>query len=177
MLNYLSASQLFFAKPHGKRKYFAPPLTIGNIIIMYENCVGILFPGVIHAPFSIASHPIWGYPSIFKKRCTTCTSKETLNTLRLSNNLSILQKFLKNVVNETEGSLTHENVHWGSIHTIPDSSCTAFLTESEIKISNVHTTSDSVLGIVHTTPLRFNTPLSLLFRGTFHGNYLSLLEN
>ena len=43
----------------------------------------------------------------------------------------------------------------GPIHIIPDSSCTTFLTESDIKILHVHTISDSVLGSVQTTPLRF----------------------
>ena len=40
-------------------------------------------------------------------------------------------------------------------HTMPDSSCTTFLTESDNEILHVHTISDSVLGVVHTTPLRF----------------------
>ena len=47
------------------------------------------------------------------------------------------------------------SVDIGPIYTISDSSCTTFLTESDIKILHVHTISDTVLGVVHTTPLRF----------------------
>ena len=51
--------------------------------------------------------------------------------------------------------IVRNHPYLGPIHTIPDSSCTTFFTESDIKISHIHTISDSVLGVIHTTPLRF----------------------
>ena len=45
-------------------------------------------------------------------------------------------------------------VYSGPIHTIPDSFRITFLTESDIKMSPVHTISDSVFEPVHTAPLR-----------------------
>jgi len=58
----------------------------------------------------------------------------------------------------------------GPIHIIPDSLCTTFLTEYDIKILHVPTISDSLLGVVHTTPLRFIHATKPFVKKNFHGN-------